>query len=61
MAIQAQIPAACAALHNFIMDHDPNDVEDLLAAHGEPDIPGTSNWEQFGTLAEQQVTHHEKQ
>ena len=52
MAIQAWIPAACVVLHNFIMDHNPNDVENLLTAHGEPDIPGTSNQEQFGALTE---------
>jgi hypothetical protein len=32
MSTQARIPPACAALHNFIMDHDPNDVRDLTTA-----------------------------
>ena len=34
MSTQAQIPPAWAALHNFMMDHDPNDIEDLVSAHG---------------------------
>ena len=31
MSIQAQVPPALAALHNFIMDHDPHDIEEYLA------------------------------
>ena len=37
MSIQAQIPSACAALHNFILKHDLHDVDDLIAADGEPE------------------------
>ena len=30
MAIQAQIPCVLAATHNFIMDHDPHNIEEHL-------------------------------
>ena len=30
MQTQARIPAALAALHNYIHDHDPSEVDDLL-------------------------------
>ena len=56
MTIQARIPPACAALHNFIMTHDSHDVEDLLEVHGEPE----SNDCDIGTLAETHVTRAEK-
>jgi hypothetical protein len=58
MSIQARIPPACAALHNFIMKHDPNDVEDLLTARGGLETPQDDS---TGELAETHVSHHEKQ
>lgn len=36
MLIQAKIPSALAALHNFIMDHDPHD-------HGQYSDPDNEN------------------
>ena len=30
VAIQAQIPCVLAATHNFIMDHDPHNIEEHL-------------------------------
>lgn len=58
MSVQAQIPPACAALHNFILKHDPRDVDDLIVAHGEPETDG--GVEDFGTLAQGHVTRQEK-
>ena len=31
MDIQARVPPALCALHNFICQHDPSDIEDYLA------------------------------
>lgn len=58
MSVQARIPPACAALHNFILKHDPCDVDDLIVAHGEPETGG--GVEDFGTLAQGHVTRQEK-
>jgi hypothetical protein len=62
MSIQARIPPACAALHNFIMDHDSNDVGDLLAAHrgGSGDAAAGDIHHNLGELATTHVTPHEK-
>jgi hypothetical protein len=56
--IQAWLPPACAALHNFIITHNPNDIEDLLIAHGGGEAGDDNN---TGTLAETHVSRHEKQ
>lgn len=60
MAVQARIPPACAALHNFIMTHDPNDVEDLLAVRGDDGFTN-DNDNDTGLLAATHVGRHEKQ
>lgn len=63
MAIQVQIPAALAATHNFIMDHDPHDIEEYLAGNDEEDLdpnPGQPTANEFGTLADGVVTQVEK-
>ena len=59
MSVQAQIPPACASLPNFIMKHDPNDVNDLVTAYGEPKT--CNGVEDFGTLAQHHITRQEKQ
>lgn len=60
ITIQARIPPACAALHNFIMEHNPCDADDVLVAQGglETVVNGDGN---NGMLAEAQVTRCEKQ
>ena len=52
MDIQARIPAALAALHNFILQHDPTEVQDSDTSNeGDPN-PGFSYEEnEFGELA----------
>jgi hypothetical protein len=63
MSTQARIPPACAALHNFIMDHDPNDIGDLIATHrvGSVDATAGNIHRDLGELATTHVTSHEKQ
>jgi hypothetical protein len=69
MSIQAKIPPALAALHNFIIDHDPQDIDEYLS--GDPrsdDIheddldpnPGQPQNNEFGRLADGAVTQAEK-
>lgn len=41
------------------MKHDPNDVNDLVIVHGEPET--CNGIEDFGTLAQHHVTRQEKQ
>ena len=50
MDIQARIPPATAAMHNFILDHDPEELDKVSEA---PDPnPGNLPAERdFGTLA----------
>lgn len=60
MSIQVQVPPALVALHNFIMDHDPQDVDEYLAGN-ETDldpIPGQPHG--FGDLAAGVVSRTEK-
>lgn len=63
MSIQAQIPPALAGLHNFILDHDPNDIDEYLTGNDEEDLdpnPGQPQENMFGTLADRAVTRAEK-
>lgn len=63
MDIQVRIPPALAALHNFILQFDPSDIEDFLK---DPSIldpePGDRNIQSdiYGTLAKQAPTAQEK-
>lgn len=64
MNIQVQIPPALAALHNFIMKYDPQDVQEYL---GDSDSdsnlnpnPGQPHESEFGDLADGAVTQAEK-
>lgn len=62
MLIQAQVPPGLAATHNFIMDHDPNDIDNYLSGAAE-DLdpnPGQPQENEFGVLTERAVTRAEK-
>jgi hypothetical protein len=62
ISIQAQVPPGLAAIHNFIMDVDPNDIDNYL--NGDADDldpnPGQPQDNVFGTLASGAVTQAEK-
>jgi hypothetical protein len=61
--IQARIPPALAAIHNFILKHDEVEWEDILASFTEDPNPGTQNNhsdDDFGTLAEGPTDDAEK-
>jgi hypothetical protein len=63
MAIQAQIPPSLAAVHNFIMDNDPHDIDHYLTGILEEDLdpnPGVAVENEFGTLADRSVSRAEK-
>ena len=62
MTIQAKVPPALAASHNFIVVHDPGDINEFLEEN-ENDLdpsPGQPLKNEFGTLATGAVTHAEK-
>jgi hypothetical protein len=63
MSIQAQVPPALAAMHNFIMKHDPNDINHYLTGNTDDDLdpnPGQPQANEFGSLADGAVTRREK-
>ncbi|KAF9004679.1 hypothetical protein BDQ17DRAFT_1241030, partial [Cyathus striatus] len=66
MTIQACIPPALAAAHNFITILDPFDNEEILnelddiGSHGDPSA-GTTRLNQFGSLANDHPSAQEKQ
>jgi hypothetical protein len=58
MTIQAKVPPALAASHNFIMDHDSGDIDEYLEDN-EGDLdpnPGQPSENELGTLADGAVT-----
>jgi len=62
MAVQAKVPPALAASHNFIMDHDPGDINEYLEDNKndlDPN-PGQPLENEFGMLATGAVTRTEK-
>jgi len=62
MVIQAKAPPGLATTHNFIMDHDPGDINEYLDDN-EDDLdmnPGIPQENEFGTLAGGAVTRAEK-
>lgn len=64
MSIQAQIPPGLAALHNFIMDTDPYDIDHYLSGNLEDDIdpnPGMVVENEFGRLADSAVSRAERE
>ena len=50
MAIQAQVPPGLAALHNFIMDTDPYDIDHYLSRNLEVDLDLIQVWLQKTSL-----------
>lgn len=63
MAVQAQIPPAICALHNFILNHDPRDIDHYLSGN-EDDLdptPGQAQDNDFGLLASTAVTAAERE
>lgn len=63
MAVQARIPSGLAAIHNFIMDSDPRDIDRYLTGNLEDDLdptPGLVVANEFGTLASRSVSRVEK-
>ena len=64
MHIQVKIPPGIAAAHNFIMDHDPHDIDNYLTGNEEHDLdpnPGQTLDNEFGSLADGAVTRAEKE
>jgi hypothetical protein len=68
MSVQAEIPPALAALHNFIMDVDPDDYKEYLADNDEEDglgdfdpNPGHPHESIYGDLATSVVQQAEKE
>jgi len=63
ISIQVQVPPGLAAVHNFIMDTDPHDLDHYL--NGDADDfdpnPGQPQENEFGTLAASAVTRTEKE
>lgn len=61
MDIQARVPSALAALHNFILQHDSIEWDDLLDADVEDPSPGSRGEDaNFGDLARGETTPQEK-
>ncbi|KAF8156547.1 hypothetical protein B0H34DRAFT_658132, partial [Crassisporium funariophilum] len=60
MAIQAKAPPGLAATHNFIMDHDPGDINECFDEEDLDPNPGHPQENEFGTLADGAVTQAEK-
>jgi hypothetical protein len=64
MDIQARIPSALAALHNFILKHDSIEWKEVLAADVADPNPGAradTEDSNFGDLAHGVTTAQEKQ
>jgi hypothetical protein len=53
MEVQAQIPSALVALHNFILDHDSLDIERYLQEDVTDELPGQRRYQEvdYGSLA----------
>ncbi|KAJ6559362.1 hypothetical protein DFH09DRAFT_921635, partial [Mycena vulgaris] len=63
MDIQARIPPALAAIHNFILYHDSLEWDDILEMATEDPNPGTranDDEEDFGDLAQGPTSDAEK-
>lgn len=65
MSTQTKIPPTLAALHNFIMVHDPHDIEEWLSDELDSDRdPNRGEIEDsdmdFGMLSQSAVTPREK-
>lgn len=62
MSVQAQILPGLSAIHNFVLDHDPNDIDHFLRGNEEDfdPNPGQMQDNDFGVLAQSAVTAVEK-
>lgn len=63
MSIQARVPPAMCALHNFILAHNPDDVDNYLTGNENNDAdpnPGQMRDNNFGMLANTAVSPEEK-
>lgn len=61
MDIQARIPPALAATHNFILKHDPLEADEISSQNSRDPAPGNLPVErEFGTLARGAPTVAEK-
>jgi hypothetical protein len=63
MEIQAWVPPAMCALHNFILNHNPHDINNYLTGNDEDDFdpnPGRVQENDFGSLSASAVTAAEK-
>lgn len=60
MGVQARIPPGLGAMHNFILDHDPTDIEDYM---DDPDLidPNPGAYGDPGILAEGYVEREERE
>jgi len=59
--IQARIPAALAAIHNFILKHDLLKADEIAGKNSEDSAPGNLPTErEFGTLAHSAPTTAER-
>ena len=59
LEIQARIPPGLAAVHNFILEHDPSDIASQMGPVD--DMPGTQHeGAQFGTLSNGPLSTREK-
>ena len=59
MCVQVKISPGMAATHNFILDHDPHDIDNYLIRNEEPDLDpnlGQTSDNEFGFLADGAVT-----
>lgn len=61
MSIQARVPPAAAAIHNFILEHDPVELEDMIAEGIQDPNPGSMPTEDFGSLAGGPPSNAEKE
>jgi hypothetical protein len=59
MTVQARILPALAALHNFILQHDPTDLNDYIDVGFDPN-PGWYTEHDLGVLSEGRTTRAEK-
>ena len=59
MAIQARIPSALAAIHNFIRIHDPEELDETGAFDTADDTPGTRTAIQTEYLANGPISRTE--
>lgn len=59
MDVQARIPPALAAIHNFIREHDPDEIREFADVTFDPN-PGFVNHD-HGTLANGRMTRADKE